>query len=98
MQFRNKGKQGPGEQKIAKALRHGTRCAYEKKKEWISYTKDPPSCLWNLTLEQNFARPEPIGSLHPLRGAAMLRAKAGNRCCWQPVKSDIREAEPRYRR
>jgi hypothetical protein len=56
MQFRNKGKQGPGEQKIAEGLRHDVRLAYEIKKERISQTEDPPSRFRKLTLEKTFAR------------------------------------------
>ena len=55
MQFKNKGKHGRSEQKIAEGLRHGAGCAHKIKKEGISYTEDPPSCLWKLTLEQKFA-------------------------------------------
>jgi hypothetical protein len=36
MQFRNKGKHGPGEQKIANGLRQAAHSAYEEKKERIS--------------------------------------------------------------
>jgi hypothetical protein len=55
VQFRNKGKHGAGEHKIGKGLRHDG-LAYEIKEERISQTEDPPSCLWKLALEHQFAR------------------------------------------